>query len=173
MLRSLPSMSVTLMQSAVLLRMLRLKASLSRSACSDIAMENSPRDDMVFARSNCVMRTFLCTFACLAGMAVPAFPATTALEALKLLPKDARKLVARIEAREGSPNPERWHILVSDKTAENGVKEFVISAGVKHRIGDRMFLHAKLGYFDSQNDTTGGNTNFKGPMGYLSLDYAL
>jgi len=49
---------------------------------------------------------------------------------LKLLPKDARKGVARIEAREGSPNPERWHILVNDKTAENGLKEFVIADGM-------------------------------------------
>jgi hypothetical protein len=86
---------------------------------------------MVLARSNCFMRILLCTFACFAGMAAPAFSAaTTALEALKLLPKDARKLVARIEAREGSPNPERWHILVNDKAAENGLKEFVIADGM-------------------------------------------
>jgi hypothetical protein len=88
------------------------------------------RGDMVFARSNRLMRIFLCTFACVAGMAASAFPAaTTALEALKLLPKDARKLVARVEAREGSPNPERWHILVNDKGAENGLKEFVVADG--------------------------------------------
>ena len=54
-----------------------------------------------------------------------------------------------------------------------GVKEYVVTAGVKHRIGDKMFLNAKVGYFDSRNDTTGGNTNFKGPVAYLSLDYAL
>ena len=54
-----------------------------------------------------------------------------------------------------------------------GVREYVVTAGVKHRIGDKMFLNAKVGYFDSRNDTTGGNTNFKGPVAYLSLDYAL
>jgi hypothetical protein len=44
---------------------------------------------------------------------------------------------------------------------------------VKHLLGDRMFLNAKVGYFDSRNDTTGGNTNYHGPMAYLSIDYAL
>ena len=53
----------------------------------------------------------------------------TALDALKLLPKDQRKLVARIEARDGNPVPERWHILVHDQAAENGLKEFVVAGG--------------------------------------------
>lgn len=94
-------------------------------------MEIRPRNDKVIARPNCYMRTFLCISACVAGMAATAFcAATTAFEAVKLLPKEARKSVARIEAREGSPNPERWHILVNDKTAENGFKEFVVADGM-------------------------------------------
>jgi hypothetical protein len=36
-----------------------------------------------------------------------------------------------------------------------------------------MMGNAKLGYFDAKNDTTGGNTNFRGPLAYVSLDYAL
>ncbi|MEJ1972348.1 MAG: hypothetical protein WDM96_07770 [Lacunisphaera sp.] len=54
-----------------------------------------------------------------------------------------------------------------------GAREYTVTAGVKHKLGDRMFLNAKVGYFDSRNDTTGGNTNFKGPVAYLSLDYSL
>jgi hypothetical protein len=93
-------------------------------------MEIRPRNDKVIARLNCLMRTFLCISACVAGMVAPALCATTtALEAVKLLPKEARKSVARIEAREGSPNPERWHILVNDKAAENGFKEYVVADG--------------------------------------------
>ena len=54
---------------------------------------------------------------------------STALDAVKLLPKEARARVARIEARDGSPAPERWHILVHDRAAENGLKEFVVAEG--------------------------------------------
>ena len=54
-----------------------------------------------------------------------------------------------------------------------GAKEVSISAGLKHKFSDRLLGNVKLGYFDSKNDTTGGNTNFKGPLAYVSLDYAL
>ncbi len=54
-----------------------------------------------------------------------------------------------------------------------GAREYTVTAGVKHRLGDKMILHAKVGYFDSHNDTTGGNTDYHGPMAYLSLDYSL
>jgi len=54
-----------------------------------------------------------------------------------------------------------------------GAKEYTVSAGIKHQLGTRMFLNAKAGYFDSRSDTTGGNTNFRGPMAYVSLDYSL
>jgi hypothetical protein len=52
-------------------------------------------------------------------------------------------------------------------------EEVSVSVGVKHKFSDRLIGHAKVGYFDSKNDTTGGNTNFHGPQGYVSLDYAL
>lgn len=55
---------------------------------------------------------------------------SSALEAVKLLPKEHRARVARIEARDGAPEPERWHILVNDRAAENGLKEFVVADGV-------------------------------------------
>ncbi len=53
------------------------------------------------------------------------------------------------------------------------VDESTITLGLKRKLTDRMVLHAKVGYFDSTNDSTGGNTNFRGPLGYVSLEYAL
>ena len=52
-------------------------------------------------------------------------------------------------------------------------KDYSITAGVKHKFNDRMVGSAKVGYYHSTCDTTGGLTNFKGPVGYLSLDYKL
>jgi hypothetical protein len=54
-----------------------------------------------------------------------------------------------------------------------GVKEYTVTAGLKVKLSDAMIGNVKVGYFDSKSDTTGGNTNFKGPMAYVSLDYAL
>lgn len=54
-----------------------------------------------------------------------------------------------------------------------GGEEFSVSAGLKHKFSDKWIGHAKLGYVDSKNETTGGRTNFRGPLAYVSLDYAL
>jgi len=54
-----------------------------------------------------------------------------------------------------------------------GAKEYTVTAGLKHRLSDRLFLHVKAGYFDSHNETTGGNTDYHGPLAYLSFDYSL
>jgi len=53
----------------------------------------------------------------------------TVLDALKLLPRDAAKRLARIEAREGAPVPERWYLLVHDPAEERGVREYVVADG--------------------------------------------
>jgi hypothetical protein len=55
--------------------------------------------------------------------------AETALDAVKELPKDQAARIARIEGRDGSPEPERWYILTQDPAADNGVHEFVVSKG--------------------------------------------
>ncbi|MGB8166591.1 MAG: hypothetical protein WCF18_03810 [Chthoniobacteraceae bacterium] len=55
--------------------------------------------------------------------------ATTALSAIKLLPKGDAKRIARIEAREGNPTPERWYILVHDPADEAGLREYVVAGG--------------------------------------------
>ncbi len=76
------------------------------------------------------MRPF--TFAavlCLTSTALFAARETpgSALNALDQLPRGESKRVARIEARDGSPVPERWHIIVHDPKDENGLREFVIA----------------------------------------------
>lgn len=53
----------------------------------------------------------------------------TALGALKLLPKDAAKRLARIEARDGRPQPERWYLLVHDAAVPTGMREVVVAGG--------------------------------------------
>src|SRR5947209_885488 len=50
----------------------------------------------------------------------------TALDALKLLPKEQVKNLALIEARDGTPNPDRWYLLVQDPSEENGFREYVV-----------------------------------------------
>jgi hypothetical protein len=54
-----------------------------------------------------------------------------------------------------------------------GVKEYTVSFVVKHKFSDRLVGDFKVGYFDSKNESTGGNTNYKGPMVYVSLTQAL
>jgi hypothetical protein len=53
----------------------------------------------------------------------------SAFNALKLIPHGEGKKVARIEAREGTPIPERWYILVNDPKDENGLHEYVVAGG--------------------------------------------
>jgi hypothetical protein len=65
----------------------------------------------------------------LAGAAVPLSGAETitALAAVKLLPRDKAAKLARIEARDGTPEPDRWYLLVHDVAEESGVHEYVIA----------------------------------------------
>ncbi len=52
-------------------------------------------------------------------------------------------------------------------------KDVAVTVGLKHKFSDKMVGNAKLGYFDSTNGTTGGLTNFHGPIGYVSIEYGL
>ena len=56
-------------------------------------------------------------------------PASSALAALRLLPRGEAKRLARIEARDGTPVPERWYFIVHDPKAETGVHEYVVAGG--------------------------------------------
>lgn len=51
----------------------------------------------------------------------------SALRALLLLPKSDMKNIARIEARDGTPSPERWYLIVHDPEDANGLHEFVVA----------------------------------------------
>ena len=53
-----------------------------------------------------------------------------------------------------------------------GGRDYSISLGVTRKLTDRWLATAKIGYLDSRNDTTGGHTNFHGPLGYLSMQRA-
>lgn len=53
------------------------------------------------------------------------------------------------------------------------LKEYMITAGLKHKFSDRWIGHAKVGYLDNQNAATGGRTSFRGPLAYVSLEYGL
>jgi hypothetical protein len=63
------------------------------------------------------------------GMAVQEARGETALEAIKELPKGQAGRIARIEARDGTPLPDRWYILTQDPKADNGVHEYVVADG--------------------------------------------
>jgi hypothetical protein len=48
---------------------------------------------------------------------------------VSLLPKESANRLARIEAREGRPQPERWYLLVHEPEAPRGMREFVVTEG--------------------------------------------
>ena len=58
--------------------------------------------------------------------AAPAAAPLTVQGAMKLLTKDQAKNLVRIEARDGTPEPDRWYFQVYDPTAENGLREIVV-----------------------------------------------
>jgi len=48
-----------------------------------------------------------------------------------------------------------------------------VTAGLKHKISDRLMTEGKLGYLRRTDPTTGGFTNYRGPLAYVSLTYSL
>ncbi len=52
-------------------------------------------------------------------------------------------------------------------------KEETITVGLKHKFSAKWMASAKVGYFDSKNDTTGGRTNFRGPLAYIAVEHEL
>lgn len=94
----------------------------------------------------------------------------SALQALRLLPKaDAAKL-ARIEAREGVPAPERWYFLIHEPTAPSGLREFVI-------VGREIVAAREISQFASRVQTAEilGNQPLRvdsAEVARLALEYA-
>jgi len=69
-------------------------------------------------------------------LAIDASIAGTALEALKFLSPEQIQRVALIAGRDGTPQPERWHVVVYDPASkETGLREIVVSGGKK--VADR------------------------------------
>ncbi len=75
--------------------------------------------------------SFAATFFCFTSTALFAAKeaSNSALAAVRQLPRGENKRVVRIEARGGTPVPERWHIVVQDPKDENGVHEYVVAGG--------------------------------------------
>jgi len=74
------------------------------------------------------MRIVICS-CLLLFTAVSAVRADTALTALRLLPREKGAQLARIEAREGTPDADRWYFVVRDEADEKGVHEYVVAGG--------------------------------------------
>jgi hypothetical protein len=54
-----------------------------------------------------------------------------------------------------------------------GGREYSIAAGVTRKFSDRWMGSAKIGYFESRNDTAGGFANFRGPLAYIAIEHGL
>jgi hypothetical protein len=54
-----------------------------------------------------------------------------------------------------------------------GFEEQSVTAGVKCKLTDRLILDAKAGYLRRTDATTGGFTNYNGPLAYVALTYSL
>jgi hypothetical protein len=48
-----------------------------------------------------------------------------------------------------------------------------VTVGLKHKFTDRLLGDAKVGYLRSTDPTTGGFTNYRGPLAYVALSFAL
>ncbi|HZZ56352.1 MAG TPA: hypothetical protein VFE31_00880 [Opitutaceae bacterium] len=48
-----------------------------------------------------------------------------------------------------------------------------LTAGIKQKLSARLFGQAKVGYLVNRDPTTGGFTNYHGPLAYISLLYSL
>jgi hypothetical protein len=52
-------------------------------------------------------------------------------------------------------------------------EEESVTAGLKHKFGDRLMGDCKVGYLEKTDPTTGGFTNYHGPLAYAALTYSL
>jgi hypothetical protein len=48
-----------------------------------------------------------------------------------------------------------------------------VTVGLKHKFTDRLIGDGKIGYLRDTDATTGGFTNFHGPLAYIALEIAL
>jgi hypothetical protein len=70
--------------------------------------------------------------ACLSFVILTAIAkAASAFDAVRLLTPEQLQNLAVVAGRDGSPEPERWHVLVHDPKAESGLREVVVTDGKK------------------------------------------
>jgi len=48
-----------------------------------------------------------------------------------------------------------------------------VTIGLKHKFSDKLIGDCKIGYLHLDDETTGGFTNYRGPLAYISLTYSL
>lgn len=86
-----------------------------------------------------------------------------------VLTKETDALLQATYYRADNFNPA---IIVTDPLGA-GVRDYSVTAGVKHKLSDRMVASVKVGYFNSDSEMTGGNASYKGLAGYFAIEYSL
>src|SRR5208283_5830879 len=54
-----------------------------------------------------------------------------------------------------------------------GFEIATVTAGLKHKFGERIIGEGKIGYIRKTDDTTGGFTNYQSPLAYVAFTYSL
>lgn len=70
---------------------------------------------------------------------------------------------------------DNWNPAMAGATVPYGAggRDYSVTVGLKRKLTDRMIAHAKLGYLNSENETLGGFADYKGLVGFVSVDYKL
>jgi hypothetical protein len=50
--------------------------------------------------------------------------------------------------------------------------EYTVSVGLTRKLTAKWLATGKIGYIENRNETSGGNANFHGPLGYVSMQRA-
>ena len=87
-----------------------------------------------------------------------------------VLNKSADLQLRATYARANDYNPQ---IATGGQPYGAGFKEQSVTAGVKYKLTNRWILDAKAGYLRRTDATTGGFTNYNGPLAYLAVTYSL
>jgi hypothetical protein len=80
---------------------------------------------------------------------------------------------AQVQATYYKANNYNRALAVATDPYGQGVRDYSLTVGVKHKFSDRMVGSAKIGYLNSNSETTGGFANYKGAIGYVSFSYGL
>jgi hypothetical protein len=87
-----------------------------------------------------------------------------------VLSKRADAQIQGIYTRADNYNPE---VAQGGQAYGAGFEEACVTAGLKYKVSDRLFADAKVGYLHRTDATTGGLTNYHGPLAYVGLTYSL